>query len=667
MQTMAPSSEVTITDQECHVVLDNGILRVTLMKPSGMISGISFNGLDNLMEVSNEESDRGYWSANWSDLNGSGHFDRMKGSNFRVIVENGEQAEISFSRNWDASLAGTAVIPLNIDWRIVMVRGVSGVYIYSIFAFPDDGPAFNLAEARAVFKLRKDMWVIAAISADENGGNHRVSRRFHYMAMADNRQRIMPMPEDRLPPRGRPLAYPEAVKLENPIDPALIGEVDDKYQYSCENEKNRVHGWICFDPPTGFWQITPSNEFRTGGPSKQDLTSHVGPTTLAMFVSTHYAGEDLELKFTQGELWKKVFGPVFIYVNSNDFGADPLYLWEDAKSKMLAEKESWPYDFPESVDFQKREQRGCLRGRLLVKDRFLDNVEIAPQGAHVGLALPGLPGSWQRESKGYQFWTRTRSEGRFAISEVREGEYGLYAWVPGVLGDFKLDQTVTITPGSCVNVGEIVLEPPRSGPTLWEIGIPDRSAAEFFIPEPNPVYVNKLYSGHPDRFRQYGLWERYVELYPDADLVYTVGESDYAKDWFYAHVTRKADDGYKSTTWQIKFTLGRCRRLEDGESYKLRIALAAAKNAELQWQVRVNDPDASPAHFTTGLIGGDNSIARHGIHGLYWLFQVDVQREWLVMNGDNTIYLTQAAASSPFQGLMYDYLRLEAPCKSPFL
>ena len=40
------------------------------------------------------------------------------------------------------------------------------------------------------------------------------------------------------------------------------------------------------------------------------------------------------------------------------------------------------------------------------------------------------------------------------------------------------------------------------------------------------------------RFRQYGLWERYTELYPDADLVYTVGVSDYRKDWFYAQAPR---------------------------------------------------------------------------------------------------------------------------------
>jgi len=60
--------------------------------------------------------------------------------------------------------------------------------------------------------------------------------------------------------------------------------VDDKYQYSCENINNTVHGWISLDsdPTVGFWMITPSNEFRNGGPIKQDLTSHVGPITLSM-------------------------------------------------------------------------------------------------------------------------------------------------------------------------------------------------------------------------------------------------------------------------------------------------------------------------------------------------------------------------------------------------
>lgn len=51
---------------------------------------------------------------------------------------------------------------------------------------------------------------------------------------------------------------------------------------------------------------------------------------------------------------------------------------------------------------------------------------------------------------------------------------------------------------SDVDIGELMYEPPRSGPTLWEIGIPDRSAAEFYVPDPDPQYINKLYINQPE-------------------------------------------------------------------------------------------------------------------------------------------------------------------------
>lgn len=60
--------------------------------------------------------------------------------------------------------------------------------------------------------------------------------------------------------------------------------MDDKYQYSIENKDNKVHGWINPNPKIGLWMITPSNEFKTGGPVKQDLTSHTGPITLSVSI-----------------------------------------------------------------------------------------------------------------------------------------------------------------------------------------------------------------------------------------------------------------------------------------------------------------------------------------------------------------------------------------------
>lgn len=45
------------------------------------------------------------------------------------------------------------------------------------------------------------------------------------MAITDEKQRIMPMPEDVLPPRGKQLIVPESVLLVDPINPDLKGEV----------------------------------------------------------------------------------------------------------------------------------------------------------------------------------------------------------------------------------------------------------------------------------------------------------------------------------------------------------------------------------------------------------------------------------------------------------
>jgi hypothetical protein len=45
------------------------------------------------------------------------------------------------------------------------------------------------------------------------------------MVIADDRQRFMPLPDDRLPGRGHVLAYPEAVRLVNPVEPEFKGEV----------------------------------------------------------------------------------------------------------------------------------------------------------------------------------------------------------------------------------------------------------------------------------------------------------------------------------------------------------------------------------------------------------------------------------------------------------
>uniref|UniRef100_A0A9I9CSD4 rhamnogalacturonan endolyase n=1 Tax=Cucumis melo TaxID=3656 RepID=A0A9I9CSD4_CUCME len=620
------------------VIIDNGIVRVTFSRPDGNVIALKYKGVDNLLEIHNVHYNRGYWDVVWNRPNKASATDRVRATNFKVITANDDQVELSFTKTWDPSDASS--LPLNIDKRYIVRRGDSGFYSYGIFERLNGWPQIDVDQIRIAYKLLGD--------------------KFHYMAVSDDRQRMMPTAEDRL--AGKPLDYPEAVLLTRPADPSFQGEVDDKYQYSLENMENRVHGWESSDPHVGFWMITPSDEFRTAGPVKQDLTSHVGPITLSMFVSTHYAGKDVSMRFREGEAWKKVFGPVFTYLNSDPTGTDnPGSLWEDAKNQMTIETSRWPYNFVESREFPSSDQRGSLRGQLLVRDRYAKYPQMWADSAYVGLAAPGELGSWQRESKGYQFWTRADEHGYFSIDNIRSGTYNLYAWVPGVLGDYKYDKEITITPRSSTNLNLLVFDPPRQGPTLWEIGIPDRKAAEFYIPSPRPTLMNRFYNDskihiHDDNFRQYGLWERYAELYPHQDLVYNVDTDDYRRNWFFAHVTRATNSGiYEATTWQIVFRLQRPKKIGN---YMLRLALASSTEAVID--IRFNNPSTKRTHFTTGYwsSGKDNAIARHGIHGLYWLFNFKVPSQYLV-EGENVIYLTQRRHTGAFQGVMYDYIRFE--------
>ncbi|KAL0670240.1 hypothetical protein Bca4012_032944 [Brassica carinata] len=483
------------------VVVDNGIVQVTFSSPQGSITGIKYDGIDNVLDDEVDERRRG-----------------LEGTRFEIITQNEEQVEISFTRTWTISKRGS-LVPLNVDKRYIIRSGVSGIYIFCIMERLEGWPDVDMDQIRIVFKL-----------------NHTI---FNFMAISDDRQRSMPSMADRN--HAMQLAYKEAVLLTNPRNPMFKGEVDDKYMYSMEDKDNNVHGWISSEPPVGFWMITPSDEFRLGGPIKQDLTSHAGPITLSMFTSTHYAGKEMRMGYRNGEPWKKVFGPVLAYLNSVSPNASTLRLWRDAKRQ------------------------------------------------------------------GYQFWTKADRKGRFIIENVRAGNYSLYAWGIGFIGDYKYEQNITITPGSEMNVGPIVYEPPRNGPTLWEIGVPDRTAGEFYIPDPYPTLMNNLYV-NPLQDRNVG------------------------------------NNTYQPTTWQIVFNLQNLNRVG---LYTLRVALASAADSELQ--VRINDPESDHI-FTTGLIGKDNAIARHGIHGLYRLYSIDVAGN-LLGAGDNTIYLTQSRSTTPFQGL----------------
>ncbi|KAE8695987.1 Cinnamyl alcohol dehydrogenase 6 [Hibiscus syriacus] len=370
--------QVKLHRHDERVFIDNGLVEVTIEDPSGYLSGIRYKKMPNVLETRNHNDNKGYWDIVWDNES----YDKLHAQHMEIITQTEEVVEISFTKTWKSTTDHRKSVPLNIDKRYIVRRGVPGLYMYSIFEREADFPDAHMYQIRIAFKLKED--------------------KFHFMAISDNRQNIMPTAEDREPGHCQVLAFKEAVLLTNPTNTRLRGQVDDKYQYSAENKDNKLHGWISDEDAVGFWVISPSNEFRTGGPVKQDLTSHVGPTALSMFTSTHYTGTDMNVFYKNGEPWKKVFGPVFIYLNSAASDPNQGYrktLWNDAKRQLSEEIESWPYDFVASEDFPHAERRGEVNGQLLVRDQYMDKKLMQAKSAFVGLAAPGLAGSWQTEGK----------------------------------------------------------------------------------------------------------------------------------------------------------------------------------------------------------------------------------------------------------------------------
>uniref|UniRef100_A0A2K2AN94 Uncharacterized protein n=1 Tax=Populus trichocarpa TaxID=3694 RepID=A0A2K2AN94_POPTR len=116
----------------------------------------------------------------------------LHGAEYSVIYNSNDKLEISFM---------STKLPLSMDIRYILNSGVSGFLCYAIYELLAGSPAFDLAQTRMVFKFGRD--------------------KFHYMAITDEKQGIMLMPEDLLPDRGKQLIVPESILLVNPINPDL--------------------------------------------------------------------------------------------------------------------------------------------------------------------------------------------------------------------------------------------------------------------------------------------------------------------------------------------------------------------------------------------------------------------------------------------------------------
>ncbi len=115
----------------------------------------------------------------------------------------------------------------------------------------------------------------------------------------------------------------------------------------------------------------------------------------------------------------------------------------------------------------------------------------------------------------------------------------MYAYTNGVLGDYtKAD--VKVEEGKVIPLGDLTWTPVRYGKQIWEIGTPDRTAAEF---------------RHGDHPWTWGLYNLYPAEFPH-DVDFVVGKSDPKKDWNYAQFAKlNKNGGYGDCTWRIRFNM----------------------------------------------------------------------------------------------------------------
>lgn len=578
------SGPVTLEKHDKTIVLSNGLVRAEIDRATGNLAQLSLGERAVLASPSYLD-----WHTGKNN-----HLVRPALSIAADPAENfGQKAEIVFVQNGRGEI--------DVALHYVMLPGERALRMFAVFTHPADRAAFTMAQARYVSRVSDKLFDTIAVDAD----------RFRELPSSD-------APFEILGPK-------ESMRF---TAGPWKNQVTDKYHYFTDAGAHYVHGWAGKKSRLGCWIIYGSTEDQNGGPTRQHNTAHWQRILLKILACSHYGAPNTTVP--AGRAWQKIYGPWMLYLNEN---GDPAALRTDAERQAAAERAAWPAPWLEHPAFAKADERGAVSGRLVIRDS--QSPASTAASAWVGLAEPSS--DWQRQALNYQYWTRADARGNFHITSVRAGNHTLYAFVDGVLGEFRRDDTV-VNPGATTALGDLVWMPVRHGRQLWEIGTPDRTAKEF---------------RHGDNYRRWGLWLEYSKDFPD-DVTYIIGKSNPRRDWNYAQTARIQPDGtYRGTTWRILFDCDKSISTRAGEAV-LRLAIAGAHNSSLR--ILVNGREAAVLRD----LPKDNAMMRAGIHGQYTARDVRFPATWL-REGQNELCLEHQGANAVAKNIMYDYLRLEVP------
>lgn len=612
-------ANVTLVDNGTTVTLGNGIVSFLINKTSAQVTQFNFSG-SNLLSGGHNG---GVFYHDWTMADGN------EGPNGTLSVitnptsNGGNYGEVMVHSPWSGNAAVN--VAMDVDIYYSLPRGAQGLYTTAVITHPASYP-------------------------DNTGGEWRsnvyVGSAFDWLCVDPYRFKQMASPNDTsVAVAGAPK---EVFQFTSGI---YNGLTECKYAYSAALGSLDCYGWASSTTPLGIWQVIPSHEYYSGGPMKRELTEHLGNTLLNMFGGQHY-GMGGQFDMAAGTLFTKTYGPYFLYFNKYAGAAtDPVAtkaqaLWADAKAQAAAEKAAWPYTwFAHPAIYDQASARGSVSGTFAIKDAY--NAAASPAGMWIGLAPQDGGNDFQLQARTYQFWVKTAADGSFIIPNVIPGAYNLWAFGPGAAGTFE-QAGLTVLAGQALSLGTVTWTPPRLGPTVWEIGIPDRDSKEFNNGDRTP--------GVLPGYAVWGAFIDYPTQYPNG-VSYTVGASNYATDWDYCQPTVLNADGvtYSGSTSKVFFNLAQAPVA--GDKARLYTAFATAYGAAVIETVNGALITSSTGFYPT--CSGDAMI-RLGSQGDWGDTATDFAVS-LLHKGMNEIDITLRAAggASNSNDVEYDYVRLE--------
>ena len=705
------NTPVTVKDDGAIFILDNGVVTARINQRSGDLEALIFQGIDTM---GHDQGRAGYWEQDPSEA------EKVGGLSRSITIDpannNGERVEVSIKGVTGGKVGltpgspgapATGTFNMDMEIRYALGRGESGVHVYAVFSHPKEYGPLNVPESRYITKLNQTFnWI--SVDADRN--------MLQCAPLDWGTGVVIHAKEQRLLSQG-----------------VYKNSVEHKYSYNAVQSKIPAYGWSSTKDRIGVWFINPTIEYLSGGATKQELVCHYGdngnpdPIILNYWRGTHYGG-GATASIAAGEAWTKVVGPMFIYVNSLERFKTPspadlatlaatagnptvppawhdnaTALWQDALAQAKIEKSKWPYEWVNGVDYPHKNERGTVTGQLVLNDpqaatKKLPHLTVGlsypypPVAAAVVPATPPAPPpegaprggparggfgrgparqmDWAHDAKNYQFWNDGSEDGKFTVTNIRPGNYVLHAFSDGVLGEFA-QANITVKAGQTLDLGQLEWKPVRYGKQVWEIGFPDRTGGKFF-------------KGDGANYWLWGWGLRYPLLFPN-DITYTIGKSDYRKDWFFQQTPHSESTAWinpdakdpanqrfgwmkaeslaeypqtnttgpwkiygrgRATTWTIKFNL---TQAPQGLA-ALRIALAGADGSGLTIAVNGHEAGAIRPVSTNAL--------RYNTNKGVWQEQTLKFDAALLKAGENELQLTVPAGDLT-TGVVYDYLRLE--------